>query len=165
VSNQALAASTAERRPSALSLEHVCCVLDRFGQAVRVQAEREVQTALLLETVEECLSADAVYFCPGVENVGVRAGGAVSLTAEWCQDFQRHLPTAGVDQVLHHFLDPAAKPRSPWPCSAALVCMSRAQSSWLAALSFHPRLLFGPADLQVMLQARRLMLSKDPGGR
>jgi hypothetical protein len=163
VSNPALAA--APRRSSALSLEDVCCALDRFGQAVRVHAKLELQTELLIETVEECLGADAVYFYPGTDNARVRATGAVSLTAVWCCDFQRHLPVAGADQVLHHFLDPAAKPRSPWPCSAALVSMSRAQSSWLAALSFHPRLLFGAADLKVMLLARRLMLNRDQGGR
>jgi HD-GYP domain-containing protein (c-di-GMP phosphodiesterase class II) len=48
---------------------------------------------------------------------------------------------------------------APWPCSAALVRVSKTRGSWLAALSFHPRRLFADADLKVMVLARRMLLS------
>ena len=62
-------------------------------------------------------------------------------------------------QLLRSFLDPAAKPASPWPCSAALVRISKSRGNWLAALSFHPRRLFPPVDLKLMLLARRQLLN------
>ena len=61
--------------------------------------------------------------------------------------------------MLRSFLDPAAKPASPWPCSAALVRISKSRGNWLTALSFHPRRLFTSVDLKLMLLARRQLLN------
>ena len=48
---------------------------------------------------------------------------------------------------------------SPWPCSVVLVQLAPGQATWLAALSFHPRRIFEPLDLKILLLARRLWLN------
>src|SRR5205085_10071768 len=53
----------------------------------------------------------------------------------------------------------AARPMTPWPTSAVLVRISKSRRSWLVALSFHPRRLFSPTDLKVMILARRMLLN------
>jgi hypothetical protein len=77
-------------------------------------------------------------------------------------DFLAHirLEAAIGEQFVRHFLDPGAKPINPWPCSAALARISRSGGSWLAALSFHPRRLFQPAELPVLRLARRMLLNQ-----
>ena len=48
---------------------------------------------------------------------------------------------------------------NPWPCSVALARVSKSRGSWLAALSFHPRRLFGPSDVKVLQLMRRMVLN------
>ena len=46
-------------------------------------------------------------------------------------------PTASGDGLfVRHYLDPAAKPNSPWPLSAVLARISQSGGIWLAALRF-----------------------------
>jgi HD-GYP domain-containing protein (c-di-GMP phosphodiesterase class II) len=145
-------------------------VLERFGLAMQQCDQGNEQVRLALEAVRDSLTADAVIWHPGTTGEGFEAatgskrrspGDPVArLSAEWARDFLRHLlaePGPG-DRLVRHFLDPGAKPISPWPCSAALVRISRSRGSWLAALSFHPRRLFSGSDLQVILLARRMLL-------
>jgi HD-GYP domain-containing protein (c-di-GMP phosphodiesterase class II) len=137
-------------------------VLERFGQALQQAEQAREQIGLTLDAVREALGADAVYWHPGATPDGFTSVGPLALSAAWCRDFTERLlagEPAGAAQALRHFLDPAAKPAAPWPCSAALVRVSASRGSWLGALSFHPRRLFGPADLKVMALARRMTLN------
>ncbi len=107
--------------------------------------------------------ADASCWHAGTGPEGPRSAGDPYLSGTWTRDFVDHVLAdggPGNGQLLRHFLDPAAKPSVPWPCSAALVRVSKAHGSWLAALSFHPRRLFQPSDVKALLLARRLLLNQ-----
>jgi hypothetical protein len=137
-------------------------VLERFGLALQQAELAREQVRLALDAVGDALLADAVFWYPGTGD-GPEGTGPVALSAGWCRHFTEHLlaeETAPASQIVRAFLDPAAKPSAPWPCSAALVRISKARRSWLGALSFHPRRLFGPTDVKVMLLARRMLLSR-----
>jgi len=135
-------------------------VLERFGQALHDAADTRRQVGLTLEAARDALGADAVFWHPGRGSEEPSVAGDVSLPAGWAGVFlPRALAGEGGDKVVRHFLDPAARAASPWPTSAALVRVSRTRESWLGALSFHPRRLHGPADLKVLLLARRMLLS------
>jgi hypothetical protein len=136
-------------------------VLERFGFALRHETERE-QMRLTLEAVQEVLEADAVFWQPDDPAGHVELAGSTPLSAAWCRDFTaRAVAEApdGAGTLLCSFLDPGARPLSPWPCSAALVRLGRSGGAWLGALSFHPRRLFRAADLQVLRLLRRLLLN------
>ena len=138
-------------------------VLERFGADLQQAEHGAGQIRCILRTVQEALAADAVFWHPDGEVVGSegRPDDPAVLTAEWRRAFMgRALDgAAGAGQLLRSFLDPAAKPAAPWPFAAALVRVSRSRGQWLAALSFHPRRLFGPVDLKLMLLARRQLLN------
>jgi HD-GYP domain-containing protein (c-di-GMP phosphodiesterase class II) len=134
--------------------------LERFGQALQQCDSSRRQAPLALRAVRDCLGADAVVWHPGATGEDFEQVGDGALTADWAQEFIAHaLGGEATDSLVRRFLDPAAKPMTPWPCSAALVRISRTHGSWLAALSFHPRRLFQPADLRVMALARRMLLN------
>jgi HD-GYP domain-containing protein (c-di-GMP phosphodiesterase class II) len=136
-------------------------VLERFGAALQRCDQTAQQVRLVLSSVQEALDADAVVWLPGGDEEGDSCG-PVTLTPAWCRLFAERVlsaPQAAAGQMLYTSLDPAAKPATPWPYSAALVRVSRSRSSWVAALSFHPRRIFQNADLQVMSLARRMVLS------
>jgi HD-GYP domain-containing protein (c-di-GMP phosphodiesterase class II) len=136
-------------------------VLERFGLELQQTDQAAQQIRLILSSVRESLGADAVLWHPGTTNDAADGVGAGDLPASWRQDFMsRMLAEAGASgQHLRSFLDPAAKPVSPWPCSAALVRISKSRGNWLTALSFHPRRLFAAVDLKLMLVARRQLLN------
>ncbi len=135
--------------------------LERFGRALPGAPEGQ-QVRLTLEAVLEAVGADVVFWHPGRGPDPFERVGPLLLPAAWCRTFTDHA-TAGEEgaagSVVRSYLDPAAKPASPWPCSAALVRFSRSAASWLGALSFHPRRLFAPVDAKVMLLARRMLLN------
>jgi HD-GYP domain-containing protein (c-di-GMP phosphodiesterase class II) len=143
----------------AATVEGALEVLERFGLALQECDHGREQVCLALESVRDAVAADVVLWHPGSGD-GFEQVGDRPLSPEWTVGFVRHALalTPGADRVVRHYLDPAAKPATPWPCSAALVRISRARNSWLVALSFHPRRLFAPADLKVMLLARRMLL-------
>jgi HD-GYP domain-containing protein (c-di-GMP phosphodiesterase class II) len=145
---------------TAPNVEGALEVLERFGLALQQCDQGHEQIHLTLEAVRDSLGADVVFWHPGAADGYERSGG-LALSAEWAATFLRQALSAcpGADRLVRHFLDPAAKPMAPWPCSVALVRVSRARGSWLAGLSFHPRRLFAQADLKVMLLARRMLLS------
>jgi hypothetical protein len=140
-------------------------VLERFGAALQQCDQSGQQVRLVLHSVQEALGADAVLWHPGGAGEAAQsaeAAGPMRLTPAWCREFLERVlnsPEAPTGQLLCSFLDPAAKPLAPWPFSAALVRVSRSQGSWLGALSFHPRRLFGSGDLRAMLLARRMLLN------
>jgi HD-GYP domain-containing protein (c-di-GMP phosphodiesterase class II) len=151
----------AEPRP-APAAEAAWDVLERFGQALQQCAQSAQQVRLALSTVQEALAADVVFWYPGGSGEEPEAVGPAGVPAAWCREFaERALQGAPANsgQVLCSFLDPAAKPASPWPCSAALVRMSRSRNTWLGAASIHPRRLFSSADIKVMRLARRMVLN------
>jgi HD-GYP domain-containing protein (c-di-GMP phosphodiesterase class II) len=143
------------------SLEGALEILERFGLALQGCEQGREQVRLTLEVVREGLSADVVFWHPGRTSEGFEQVGMVALGADWAGRFVRQTVAAnpGVDRLVSQFLDPAAKPLMPWPCSAVLARVSKVRDSWLAALSFHPRRLFVPSDLKVLLLARRMLLS------
>ncbi len=137
-------------------------VLERFGQALQLCDQASRQIRLLLEATQESLGADAVFWYPGATSDRAECVGTQALTPEWAKEFtERLIADAGAppSQLLRSFLDPGAKPMSPWPFSAAMVRISGSRSNWMGALSFHPRRLFQPSDLKVMLLARRMVLN------
>jgi HD-GYP domain-containing protein (c-di-GMP phosphodiesterase class II) len=148
------------------NVEGVLEVLERFGLALHQADQGRQQVLLTLDAIRDSLGADVVFWYPGISGEGGEHSGGLALPPEWPAAFVRHAvaePTA--DRLVRHFLDPAAKPIVPWPCSAALVRISRTCGSWLGGLSFHPRRLFLPSDLNVMLLARRMLLSHRQQGQ
>ena len=152
-------------------------VLERFGQELQYAEQASQQIRLILSSMREGLGADAVFWHPGATGDAPEAAGD-DLPLAWRQGFMAHVlaaslpsPAAGGGQaggqgeILCSFLDPGAKPAAPWPCSAALVRVSKSRGNWLAALSFHPRRLFGPADVKVMLLARRQLINHRQQGQ
>jgi HD-GYP domain-containing protein (c-di-GMP phosphodiesterase class II) len=137
-------------------------VLERFGRALQQCEQSGRQIRLILESVRESLGADAVYWYAGLTSDSPECVGRSDLSVAWTKSFTEHVLAeegTGKGQVLRSFLDPGAKALSPWPCSAALVRISNTRSNWLVALSFHPRRLFEPTDLKVMMLARRMVLN------
>jgi hypothetical protein len=150
------------RPGEALTLERAFEVLERFGQDLQQCDQASRQIPLVLAAVQESLGADVVFWQPGSTDDAPEAAGAPRVSREWCQHFlARVLAEAPSDaaQLVRSFLDPAAKPMSPWPCSAALVRVSKTRHNWMGALSFHPRRIFQASDLRVMLLARRMVLN------
>jgi HD-GYP domain-containing protein (c-di-GMP phosphodiesterase class II) len=139
-------------------------VLERFGLSLQKCDQARDQVRLTLDAVREGLSADAVLWHPGATTEGFEVAGA-NLSAEWARDFLRRAADLSHDRLVASFLDPGAKPMTPWPCSAALARVSRSRGSWLAALSFHPRKLFDEHDLKVIMLARRMLLSHRQQGQ
>jgi HD-GYP domain-containing protein (c-di-GMP phosphodiesterase class II) len=136
-------------------------VLERFGLELQQTEQAAQQIRLVLSSVKEALGADAVLWHPGTTGDAPEGVGAGDLPPSWRQDFMSRIiaDAAGSGQVLRSFLDPGAKPASPWPYSAVLVRVSKSRGNWLAALSFHPRRLFTSVDLKLMLLARRQLLN------
>ncbi len=144
--------------------EHAWEVLERYGQHLVSVATPQEQVQLTLSAVQECLAADSLFWLAEETEAG-GAEGPVSLSPGWQRDFLTWLVRRSPSQprqVLCSFLDPAAKPMNPWPCSVVLVQMVPGQASWLAALSFHPRRLFTPVDLQLLRLVRRIWLNQRP---
>ncbi len=136
-------------------------VMERFGAELRHAEQAAQQIRIIVTSVQEGLGADAVFWHPGATGDAPAGVGVAELSSAWRQGFLDHVlaGAAGAGQVLRTFLDPAAKPAAPWPFSAALVRISRSRGNWLVALSFHPRRLFEPVDLKLMLLARRQLLN------
>lgn len=132
--------------------------LERLARELPLTEEGR-QGRLVLEAVLEALGADAAYLSEGKPG---EVAGAMRLTAAWRRDFLAQVlgqEDEAAGRAVQSYLDPAAKPLSPWPCSAALVRATPAAEGWLVILSFHPRRLFGQTDLEVMALSRRLWLS------
>jgi HD-GYP domain-containing protein (c-di-GMP phosphodiesterase class II) len=151
-----------EGRAPASPVETACEVLERFGQALQQCDQAGRQIRLVLHTVQDALGADAVFWHPGSTGDPTAVVGPLVPGVDWCSAFvQRVLqgPALVEGRLLVSFLDPASKPLTPWPVSAALLRVSRTRGNWIGALSFHPRRLFQRADLDVMLLARRMLLA------
>ena len=150
-------------------------ILERFGLALQQCDRSREQIPLTLQAVRDSLNADAVLWFPGdmtpsEQRVGdfFEGVGSVDLSQSWTRRFLQHvLPSTlrcssagpgGTDRLVRQFLDPAERPITPWPCSAALTRISKSRGAWLIALSFHPRRLFHALDLKILLLARRMLL-------
>ena len=137
-------------------------VLDRFGLALQQCEQSAQQIRLTLESAREALEADAVFWHPGGTADSAALVGTADISPAWREAFLdyvlRDVPDAQ-QGFTRNYLDPAAKPMSPWPCSAALARVSKSRGSWLAALSFHPRRLFIATDVKVLQLMRRIVLN------
>ncbi len=137
-------------------------VLERFGLTLQQCEQSTQQIRLTLDAAREALAADAVFWHPGGTGDAPALAGSVDLAPAWREaflDFALRELNDSQSGAARSFLDPAAKPMNPWPCSAALARVSRSRGSWLVALSFHPRRLFGPADVKVLQLMRRIVLN------
>jgi hypothetical protein len=147
-------------------------VLEHFCRALRNHEQEREQVRLALEAVREGLGADAAFWCAGDGADDCLQLANAELPAGWYRELTRHLLAESsvrlgpdTSQLLRSFLDPAAKPVAPWPCSVALIRLGRARDAWLGALSFHPRRLFRPTDLGYLRLLRRLLLERQEQGR
>jgi len=147
--------------PDALVVETAWDVLERFGRRLACSDWPADKLQLALEAVQESLGADAVWWYSRAEEKAV-AAGPKALPDGWCTLFTEQLVAGRPQlprQLLRSFLDPASKPMAPWPCSAALVQLAPGEAEWLGALSFHPRRIFQPLDVKIMMLARRIWLN------
>jgi HD-GYP domain-containing protein (c-di-GMP phosphodiesterase class II) len=146
----------------AVTAEAAWDVLERFGLALQQCDQSTQQIRLTLEAAREALEADAVFWHPGGTADAPAVAGSGDLSTPWREAFLdfalRDVPESQ-SGTFRSFLDPAAKPMNPWPCSVALARVSRSRGSWLAALSFHPRRLFGATDVKVLQLMRRFILN------
>jgi HD-GYP domain-containing protein (c-di-GMP phosphodiesterase class II) len=137
-------------------------ILERFGLALQQCDQSTQQIRLTLEAAREALEADAVFWHPGGTGDMPTAVGTADVAPSWREAFLDYILRDVPDSqsgAYRSFLDPAAKPMNPWPCSVALARVSRSRGSWVVALSFHPRRLFGPADVKVLQLMRRFVLN------
>jgi HD-GYP domain-containing protein (c-di-GMP phosphodiesterase class II) len=137
-------------------------ILERFGQSMQTCDETVQQVRLVLTSVRDSLGADVVYWHPGNTGEEHQAVGTPTLNHAWSRTFTEHVlveAPSGQGQLLRSFLDPGAKPSSPWPVSAALVRLSKSKQVWLGALSFDSRRQFQSVDLKLMMLARRMLLN------
>ena len=144
------------------SIETAWDILERFGQSIQTCDETLSQVRLVLTSVRESIGADVVFWHPGSTTEEFQTVGTPALHVAWSQAFLDHVlgeTPSEQSQLLRPFLDPGAKPMSPWPASAALVRLSKSRKVWLGALSFNARRPFGPVDLKVMMLARRMLLN------
>jgi HD-GYP domain-containing protein (c-di-GMP phosphodiesterase class II) len=154
-------AATPTRSLAPTSAEAAWDVLERFGLALQQCDQSAQQIRLTLEATREALDADAVFWHPGGTSDPAESVGA-ALAPSWREaflDFVLRDVSDAQAGFVRSFLDPAAKPMNPWPYSAALARVSRSRGSWLAALSFHPRRLFVPADVKVLQLMRRMVVN------
>jgi HD-GYP domain-containing protein (c-di-GMP phosphodiesterase class II) len=144
-----------------LVVETAWDILERYGQRLVRSSSADQQIRLSLQAVQDSLGADAVYWHSLENGETIESLGSVDLSSGWCQTFTEFLrqETPAPRQILRSFLDPAAKLMSPWPCSVVLVQLAPGQSTWLAALSFHPRRMFTALDLKILLLTRRIWLN------
>jgi HD-GYP domain-containing protein (c-di-GMP phosphodiesterase class II) len=156
--------SVRSEEPSASSGDEMSWeVLERFGLVLQQCEESRQQIRLTLEAVRDSLNAEVVFWHPGTTEEHFEKVGPVALTAAWCRDFVE-AQVAGVNdasqgQILRQFLDPGARPGSPWPISAALVRVSKSRDSWLGALSFRSARILRRVDVKIMMLARRMLLN------
>jgi HD-GYP domain-containing protein (c-di-GMP phosphodiesterase class II) len=150
------------RNFEAVAAEAAWDVLERFGLALQQCDQSTQQIRLTLDATREALDADVVFWHPGGTADAPEAVGTIELAPAWREaflDFILRDASDGLPGLARSFLDPAGKPMNPWPCSVALARVSRSRGSWLAALSFHPRRLFGPTDVKILQLMRRMVLS------
>lgn len=147
---------------SKLTTATVCDILEHFGQHLQKCEQAGEQIRLILSSLHDALEADLVIWHPGTSADSIHQVGKQQAPLFWCEEFMRHvLEDAPRDQneLLLSFADGANKPCLPWPCSAAMIRLSRSRQIWITALSFHPRRAFDQADLKVMRLTRRMLIN------
>jgi HD-GYP domain-containing protein (c-di-GMP phosphodiesterase class II) len=119
-----------------------------------------------LRAVRESIQADVVYWSSPVV-AEVRQVGDRTLSKSWCRQFVDRLleDTPGAERQLLRADLSAARPlvsglgHGP-PTSAALVRISRSQSTWISALRFQPHPPFRPGDLKIMAVIRQILVQE-----
>src|SRR5947209_3561588 len=108
-------------------IESALEVLERFGLSLQQCDQARDQIRLTLDAVRDSLTADAVFWPPGSAADGFEVAGA-GLSAEWARDFVRRVASDQPgDRLVRTFLDPGAKPMTPWPCAAVLARLSKSR--------------------------------------
>jgi HD-GYP domain-containing protein (c-di-GMP phosphodiesterase class II) len=121
------------------------------------------QKRLTLEAVRTSIAADAAYWYPGDADDAVEVVGSQVLPADWCCAFAGKLikESPGVDgRLLRSELPPAPRIAPVQPHSAAMVRVSRSQSSWIVALSLSTRRCFQATDLRIMALIRQILVNQ-----
>jgi HD-GYP domain-containing protein (c-di-GMP phosphodiesterase class II) len=116
-----------------------------------------------LRAARESLRADCVYWYPGRVDEEYQLVGFHDLPPDWYLEFAQKLlrETPGVDNQLLRSLWPSAwKDSVENPRSAAMVRVSKSQSTWLVALSFDPERLFQPADIKILTLIRQVLVNQ-----
>jgi HD-GYP domain-containing protein (c-di-GMP phosphodiesterase class II) len=137
-------------------------VLDQFLQDLPQCEPGSRQLRLLLKTIAHSLQAEVVFLQSLTQEEVFETVGRFPVTAAWGRHWLRGLLVGaqGADRLLVH--TPAGLPSAPdlpAPHSAALAQISQSRETWVAALSFSPGRQFQPADLQLMVLARRLLVT------
>ncbi len=140
-------------------------VLERLVQQMQQSERRPRQLDLTLEAIRKSLGADAVLLFARNGDGLAGVAGRRELASQWCRDYARVVleERRGSDPGQLLWSDPrdvlpeATQPARPR--SAAGVLLSRSRGEWIIALSARVERTFGPADLDIMALARRLLLA------
>ena len=97
--------------------------VERLAAALERSPRRAADVPRVLEATHEALAADAVVWHPGFAPDAPQVVGVPAPDRAWCHAFVRAMRGRVRDggEVVAHFLDPAARPMTPWPVSAALL--------------------------------------------
>src|SRR5438128_2788282 len=135
--------------------------LERFTRDVARCDGAANRKRLALDTVRDCIGADAVYWFPGTSGDALEVVSEDHVPAEQCQALTEKLlaETPGLDgQLLRSVLPRQFRYGSFQPHSAALVRVSQSQSIWLGALNLSGQRSFQVTDLRIMTLIRQILV-------
>lgn len=135
--------------------------LDRLLRKLPHCQRSAEQVPLALETVRDCLAADAVFWYPNRAGERTVVVGR-PLEPEWCASFAAErlaLFEEGESQKVYPAL-PTNGSRGPSPRSALLLRLGGVRSAWIVALRFEAGQSFGDADLERAGLVRRILLNQ-----
>jgi HD-GYP domain-containing protein (c-di-GMP phosphodiesterase class II) len=142
--------------------EDVWEALERFARELGRSQETSRHKLLALEAVRASLRAEVVYWYSAAGSQSDEVAGTRALPAAWCATFAKQLleETPGVDgRLLRSELPPSPRNAPCQPHSAAMVRVSRAQASWIVALSLNSRRRFQVTDLRIMALVRQILVN------
>jgi HD-GYP domain-containing protein (c-di-GMP phosphodiesterase class II) len=136
--------------------------VNRFCREAQRCGQIDELITLALQAARESLQADCVYWYPGRTDKEYQLMGCHDFSPDWYLDFAQKLlrETPGVDNQLLRSLMPSAWKNSVNPRSAAMVRVSKSQSTWIVALSFDPERLFQPTDIKVLSLIRQILVNQ-----
>ncbi len=135
--------------------------LEHFIQELQHCEEGANQLRILLKAIGETTRAEAVFLQSLAGDRLFESAGAHSLTPDCGQRWLRALVplTAGAESRLFQAaeLSRVLDDAGPRPHSLAMAQLSKSRDTWAVAVHLTSGRQFGPADLQAMVLARRLL--------